>query len=413
MPQTHPAPKGRTRLAAAATGAALVAGVGGLVIAGAPAANAADQNLNKSFAYSCDLYDSATPTGTPLVPNNAVGVNARVVVPTSVAPNQLIGARKTQITLTMPEDLRKATYGLLGGRKAGGRSNDASITIADSGSASLTVPIRNLASPPVTVPSAVGASWTIPTQGDVPAIKLPSTATGTGTLTMPARFTVLAQIYKADNSKLDVSLDCSITSTDKTLGTIAISGTAYRDARLTAAATTATYGRASRITARLSAAVGGRVDAYVGTRRIGAANVSGTTASIPVSGTALRPGAYTVTLRHSGAARVNPVAAVNTRLTVRKAGSSLAAKVSPKKIRAKRTKAKVSVTVRTSGFKATGRVTAKVGKKTVGKGTVRNGKVTIKLKKFKKKGTYRVKLTYGGSAYANGSTKTVKVKVRR
>ena len=139
----------------------------------------------------------------------------------------------------------------------------------------------------------------------------------------------------------------------------------------------------------------------------------GTTASIAVAGTALRPGAHTVTLRHSGGTRVNPVAAVNTRLTVRKAASSLAAKVSPKKIRAKRTKAKVAVTVRTSGFKATGRVTAKVGKKTVGKGTVRNGKVTIKLKKFAKKGTYRVKLTYGGNGYANGSTKTIKVKVRK
>ncbi|MGH1564528.1 DUF6801 domain-containing protein [Mumia sp. DW29H23] len=400
---------GRTRLAAASTSAALVAGVGGLVLAGAPAAHAADQNLNKNFQYSCDL-DAG---GGIVVPDNNVGVNAKVVVPTSVSPNQLISARKTQITLTMPESLRNATYTLLGGRKAGGYSNDASIKIADSGSASLTVPIKNLSSPPVTVPATAGASWIIPTQGDVPAIKLPTTATGTATLTMPAAFTIQAQIYTASNTKLEVKLDCSITSADTTLGTIAISGAPYVDARLTGVAATATYGRASRITARLSAAVGGRVDAYVGTRRIGAANVSGTTASIPVSGTALRPGAYTVTLRHSGGTRVNPVAAAATRLTVRKASSSLSAKVVTKKIRAKKTAAKVAVTVNTVGFKATGKVTAKVGKKTVGTGTVRGGKVTIKLKKFAKKGTYKVKLTYGGNAYAGGSTKTIKVKVKK
>lgn len=410
MLQTKPArTKGRTRLAAASTGAALVAGVGGLVLAGAPAAQAADQSLNKSFQYSCDL-DAGSGI---VVPDNNVGVNAKVVVPSSVSPNQVIGTRKTQITLTMPETLRSATYGLLGGRKAGGRSNDASIKITDSGAASLTVPIKNLSSPPVAVPSTVGAAWIIPTQGDVPAIKIPATATGTATLTMPTAFTISAQIYKADNSRLDVSLACSITSADTALGTIPISGAPYADATLTGVAATATYGRAYRITARLSAAVGGRVDAYVGSRRLGAANVSGTTASIPVSGTALAPGGYPVTLRHSGGVRVNPVAAAATRVTVRKASSSISATISPKKIRAKRTAAKVSVTVNTVGFKATGTVTAKVGKTTVGRGVVRGGKVTITLKKFAKKGTYKVKLTYGGSRYAAGSAKTIKVKVRK
>ncbi|MBW9214679.1 Ig-like domain repeat protein [Mumia sp. zg.B53] len=411
MPQTHPAPKGRTRLAAAATGAALVAGVGGLVIAGAPAANAADQPLSKSFNYTCAVDAAGTPLG-----NHIVGVKAEVTVPSSVSQNQVIPPRKTKITLTLPETLRNATVQLLGGKTAGGYSDNASITLSAPPAASITARIANLKAPQTPIPQTAGGAWVIPTVGDVPSIKVPATAGSLATIAMPAAFLIKSTVIdgsgKAVGGADAVKLNCAL-SGDRSLGTIPISGTAYRDARLTAAATTATYGRASRITARLSAAVGGRVDAYVGTRRIGAANVSGTTASIPVSGTALRPGAYTVTLRHSGGTRVNPVAAVNTRLTVRKAGSSLAAKVSPKKIRAKRTKAKVSVTVRTSGFKATGRVTAKVGKKTVGKGTVRNGKVTIKLKKFKKKGTYRVKLTYSGNAYANGSTKTVKVKVRR
>lgn len=58
-------------------------------------------------------------------------------------------------------------------------------------------------------------------------------------------------------------------------------------------------------------------------------------------------------------------------------------------------------------------MTAKLGKKVVGTGTVKNGKATVKLKKFKKKGTYKISVSYGGSSYANGSSKTIKVKVKK
>ncbi|MBW9207579.1 hypothetical protein KV097_16700 [Mumia sp. zg.B17] len=312
MPQTHPAPKGRTRLAAAATGAALVAGVGGLVIAGAPAANAADKNLNKSFNYTCRVVAGA---GIDLG-NFSVGVRTQVAVPTSVRRGQLIAARKTTITLTLPETLRAATTGLLQGTDVSGASNNASITVTAPGASAITAKIANLAAAKQAIPAA--SPWTIRTVGDVPAIRVPARAHTSATINMPARFDVAATVYQRLGTTAPVTMACS-------LG---------------------------------------------GSRAIGS-------------------------------------------LAIAKNASKITAKVSPKKIRAKKTKAKLAVRVAAGSPAATGKVTAKVGKKTVGKGTVRNGKVTIKLKKFKKKGTYRVKLTYRGSVYAKGATKTVKVKVRR
>jgi len=319
MLESKPAQSGtrRTRLAAVATGTALVAGAGGLVLAGAPAANATV--FTKSYTYVCGV----TAAGLNLN-NHNVGVKASVDLPSKVAPGQTIAKRTTSITLTIPETLRAATYGLLGARKAGGYSNDASVTIAAPGAATQTVRIANLKSAPVPVPPNVGDAWNIPTRGDVPAVKIPTGARTTGTVGMPSRFTVRATIYNAAGAVIDkpdtVVMNCSFGG-DRTLAKIAI----------------------GKATAKIASA-----------------------------------------------------------------------KATPKKIKAKKTRAKVSVKLRTAaGVPLTGKVTAKVGKKTVGKASVKNGKATIKLKKFKKKGTYKVKLTYSGSASTTGAKKTIKVKVRK
>ncbi|WP_370617153.1 DUF6801 domain-containing protein [Mumia qirimensis] len=307
--------KGRTRLAAASTSAALVAGVGGLVLAGAPAANAV--NVTKTFSYTCTV----TANGLPL-PTSTVPVKASVDLPTRVAPGQTLARRSTAITLTIPESLREPTYGLLGARKVSGYSRDASVTIAAPGAATQTLTIANLGTPPVPVPGTKGTPWNIPTRGSVPAVKIPTSAKSLGTVSMPVKFTVRATLYNASGAKIGstdgVIMNCSTTG-DRTLAKIGIA----------------------------------------------------------------------------------------------KAASKVSAKVSPKKIKAKKTKAKLAVRVSSPGVPVTGKVTAKLGKKTVGKGTVRNGKATIKLKKFKKKGTYKIKLTYSGSASSNGSKKTIKVKVKK
>ncbi|MFD1824397.1 MULTISPECIES: DUF6801 domain-containing protein [Mumia] len=315
MLQSKPARTGkrRTRFAAAATSTALVAGVGGLVLAGAPAANAANVNLDKRFNYTCKVDAGALPLG-----NHVLGVRAQVQVPSVVNRNQTLPTRKTTITLTLPETLREATYDILRGRTAGGESKDAKVSLSAPGSSTLTVGIANLRAAQAAVPATAGAPWNIATVGDVPAIKVPATAHTRASFSMPAAFSIAATVINVDDVRIGVTLACK-TAGSRVIGSVAIN----------------------------------------------------------------------------------------------KNASKVAAKVSPKKIKAKKTKAKIAVTVSAGSPKASGKVTAKIGKKTVGKGTVKNGKATIKLKKFKKKGTYKIKVTYGGSAYAKGSTKTIKVKVRK
>ncbi|KAA1424971.1 hypothetical protein FE697_003485 [Mumia zhuanghuii] len=318
MPQAKPALKSRrTRLAAASTSAALVAGVGGLVLAGAPAANAT--NVTKTFSYTC----TTTANGLPL-PTSTVPVKASVDLPTRVAPGQTLSSRSTAITLTIPETLRKPTYELLSARKVSGYSRDASVAIAAPGAATQTLTILNLGTAPVPVPATPGTPWNIPTRGTVPAVKISTAAKSVGTVSMPVKFTVRATLYNEAGAKIGstdgVIMNCSTTG-DRTLAKIAI----------------------GKATAKIASA-----------------------------------------------------------------------KASPKKIKAKKTKAKVAVRLSTAaGVPLTGKVTAKVGKKTVGKGTVRGGKATLKLKAFKKKGTYKVKLTYSGSASTTGATKTIKIKVKK
>ncbi len=98
-----------------------------------------------------------------------------------------------------------------------------------------------------------------------------------------------------------------------------------------------------------------------------------------------------------------------------KTASKTKVKVAKKATRKKAGKAKISVTGAT---KATGKV--KVTLKVAGvkkakkvKATLKNGKAVVKLPKAKKKGTYKVTVTYVGDANLKSSRKTVKFKVKK
>lgn len=128
----------------------------------------------------------------------------------------------------------------------------------------------------------------------------------------------------------------------------------------------------------------------------------------------LPTGAYTVTASYAGSADAFPAASTST-LSVAKAGTTTTIKLSKSKVKVKKTsKATITVKINGSSLPANGKVTIKSGSKTVGTGTVRNGKVTITIKKFSKKGTYKLKATFSGAAYYGASTsKTVKLKVTK
>ncbi|WP_262851503.1 DUF6801 domain-containing protein [Mumia quercus] len=214
------------RVVGPVTAGALVAGTLSAfgLAAAAPAAAATD--LAKDYNYKCNVDAAGLPLGV-----KDVGVHAAVEVPDSVAPGETIPARKTQITLTMPEDLRAPTVGLLGAKTAGGKSTDASITITAPGvSDPLVVPIGNLAAPQTDVPTAPNALWKIPTEGDVPAITVPAGATEAATLRMPTRFNIAATLVQANGTivggegavKLACDLDAAGPNGDGVFGAIPI-----------------------------------------------------------------------------------------------------------------------------------------------------------------------------------------------
>ncbi|KAA1422321.1 tandem-95 repeat protein [Mumia zhuanghuii] len=220
----------RKPLSLTASGA-LVAGMAVSVTAlGTSAAQADDVQLDKNFTYTCNVVAAGLPLG-----DHAVGVNAKVVIPDAVDPGTEIPGRKTQITLTLPETLRNATYGLLSARTASGYSNNANISITVPGITDPFVyPIANLAAPWSPVPASSTPPWQIPTEGDVPAIDVPSPAEypglqlpTTGTIHMPASFNVIASLRNANGDLVGgegaVTMACALpTGSDRTFGTFGI-----------------------------------------------------------------------------------------------------------------------------------------------------------------------------------------------
>ncbi len=89
----------------------------------------------------------------------------------------------------------------------------------------------------------------------------------------------------------------------------------------------------------------------------------------------------------------------------------------PKKVKVKAKGAKVKVAVKASGVKPTGKVKIVIkgaGKKITRTVTLKNGKATIKLPKFKKVGKVKVKVTYSGDeAVLSGKAKATFKVVRR
>jgi hypothetical protein len=100
-------------------------------------------------------------------------------------------------------------------------------------------------------------------------------------------------------------------------------------------------------------------------------------------------------------------------LPATKAATTTTLKLAKTKIKVnKSSKATVAVKVGGTAVPANGKVTIKAGGKTVGTGTVKNGKAKITIKKFAKQGTYKLKAIFSGCANYSASTgKTVKLVV--
>ena len=97
-------------------------------------------------------------------------------------------------------------------------------------------------------------------------------------------------------------------------------------------------------------------------------------------------------------------------VVVTKAESKVKATVKQNKVVAKKTKAKIVVTVDAEGFTPSGKVKVLVAGKTY-RATLENGKAVVKLKKFQKPGKYTAKVSYLGDANTEGDKTKVKIKV--
>ncbi|MDQ2623559.1 MAG: S8 family serine peptidase [Actinomycetota bacterium] len=156
----------------------------------------------------------------------------------------------------------------------------------------------------------------------------------------------------------------------------------------------------------------GTVTLTEGTKTLGTATVwtNGKTGKATIALPAkLKVGSHAIKATYSGNETVKTSAATAT-LKVSKVKTSV--KVSTKSWKVKKN-ARPTITVTVSSAtsaKATGKITVKVGKKTI-KATLKNGKAKIKLPKIKK--TTKVKVTYVGSSTHAKSSKSVIFKIKR
>ncbi|RHA38020.1 alpha-L-arabinofuranosidase C-terminal domain-containing protein [Cellulomonas rhizosphaerae] len=178
------------------------------------------------------------------------------------------------------------------------------------------------------------------------------------------------------------------------------------------------YGKAGVVTVRVTGAGGtptGTVRVLDGSTQVGRGTLASGRASVKLT-SSLKVGTHRLTVVYGGDARFSGSSDVVT-VKVVKASSTTRATLSPTKVRTT-TKAKVTATVSTStGVKATGKVTVtvtKAGKKVTARTATLSSKGTASTTLPRlKAGTYKVTVTYAGSAGVASSTRTVTLTVRR
>lgn len=114
----------------------------------------------------------------------------------------------------------------------------------------------------------------------------------------------------------------------------------------------------------------------------------------------------------AGTSVVSDITWAGTKTTFSRAASKVKASVTSKKFTSKK-KASINVVVTAPGAVVDGvKVKVKKGSKTIGSGTVKNGKVKISVGKLKK-GTNTLKIAYPGTASAKPGSATLKVKIKK
>ena len=172
------------------------------------------------------------------------------------------------------------------------------------------------------------------------------------------------------------------------------------------------YGKAGSVAVKVAPATAtGTVVVSRGAETLGSTTLTAGAGSVALAARLLPAGTYTLTLAYSGDAKHKPSTGTVT-VVVSKGNSTVKGKVKPKRILVSKTTAKVVVTVGAEGYTPAGKVRVRVAGKSY-RAALEDGKAVVKLKAFKKPGTYRVKVRYAGNSNTEADRTRVTIRVRR
>ncbi len=359
-------------------------------------------------------------------------VDVRAHMPTTLAPGEKFKVRDTAIDLKMaqpmaellagsditaapvdaPPPLDEAGFGQI---EVGGAATATAVFTESATGKSYEVPMSGLRSAMVPMSLPIPSDGVrIPVMGGLPELTAPRS--GELSVSMPKKFFINSILNPGVLGGMikKVGLDCTAMEGES----LVIASAPIVDpvaSKVAASASTVRYGVAApKVNVSVApAGATGTVEVRKGTTVLGKAKVAGGKASVTLPRTALKPGAHTLSVRYSGDVRTK-ASTGSVRVSVTKAKASLTAKVTTKKVVAKKTRAKVRVTVKAPGVKPGGTVAIYAKGKKIGTAKVgSSGIATVTLKKLPKAGKVTLKVRYLGSATTGAATKTIKVAVKK
>lgn len=296
------------------------------------------------------------------------------------------------------------------------------VTAAPSGTtASIPLKVKYATTTTGTAPSRAkaGTTFTVDTQ-------VSSDTAATGTVSVKEGDTVLATSPVVEGAA-SATINASKLSIDRHALTVSYSGDDTHAAssgsagtvdilkgssNLTLSAASGTYGTPTAVTLSADPEASGIVTLTRAGRIVATGFLLKGSGTVSIDGTALEPGTQTLDVYFNGDERFDPTTR-SVSVTIAKASSSLKKiKVSPTKVVTKRTKPFITLSVTGRGFTVDGGTVTLRQSGRNHTGTVKNGRVRIRLGKFTSSGPRKkITATYSGNGVANGSSTSFTVKV--
>lgn len=363
---------------------------------------AVNQVMGGAVAFRIDVRAHAPKTLSPgekfTVPDTEIDLN----LPQGMA--ELLAGAENSTERTIPLDLSGFGQTAVGGQAtaaghftetATGREYDVPMTGLESDMVPMTLPV-----PPEGV--------AIPVKGGLPELTAPQS--GRLVVSMPKKFFIDAILEPGVLGGIikNVGLQCeAFQGEDLSLvGVQVVTPTKTR-----ANAPRVAYGQQAKVNVKVSKKAKGKVSVFKGKKRLGTKKLKNGKATVKLGRTALKPGKHKLRVKFAGSKGFK-ASKDRTRLRVTKAHSRVrATKAGPKRVVAKKTRARIRVKVRVPHVKTRGRVVIRSGRRVVGKGRVHDGKATIRVKKFKKPGKKRLRVRYLGNAKIKADTDRLRIRV--